>query len=261
MHAPLIKPNKFLGQVFLRSKKVVRDIIEAADIKDTDVILEVGPGTGVLTEELIKCADRVIAVEKDKKLFDLLAHKFSHSKNLLLLNQDILKFNPRLDIPVAGGYKIVANIPYYLTSKFLRNFLEGERQPRLMVLLVQKEVGERILARDNKESLLSISIKVYGRPKIIKQVPAGNFYPKPGVDSVILRIDNISKKFFRGIKEAGFFAFVRQGFSHKRKMLKSNLKIRDERIFKKCGLGPKIRAEDLSPAMWKCLYKNIDKLV
>ncbi|MBI4692057.1 MAG: ribosomal RNA small subunit methyltransferase A [Candidatus Terrybacteria bacterium] len=254
-----MKPIKFLGQNFLKSKKIVNEIIKAADLKPDDVILEVGPGKGILTEALLEKVPqgKVIAVEKDKRLVELLAQKFRHSKNLFLVYQDILKIdicklieNCKLKIE---NYKVVANIPYYITSRFLRIFLQSNFQPTKMVLMIQKEVAERIMAKNKKESILSISVKAYGQPKIIKKVPARYFSPQPKVDSAILLIDNISKDFFRDIDEQKFFEIVKKGFSQKRKLLKNNLKMLDIGGLTRCGVGEKVRAEDLSLENWKCL--------
>ncbi len=257
-----------LGQNFLTSTNIAKDIVKASDIKDGDVVLEVGPGKGILTEELIKQAAKVVAIEKDPALVDFLKEKFAdtyldsarQAKNLEIIHDDILKIdywklieNYKLEI---GNFKIVANLPYYITSRFLRQSLSTEKQPKMMVLMIQKEVGERILAKDKKESVLSISVKAYGDPKIIKNVPAKHFIPKPKVDSVVIKIDNISKDFFKEINEKEFFKMVKTGFSQKRKMLKNNLKISGE-LLQKCGLDEKIRAQNLSLEDWKYLYHQI----
>ena len=276
-----MRPNKFLGQNFLSSKKIVEEIIHAADIRPNDVVLEVGPGKGILTEALLGARAKVVAVEKDKRLFDYLKEKFANVKNLEIIHADILKFNfTRYSLPVTR-YKIVANIPYYITSRFLRTFLQSDFQPSKMVLMVQKEVAKRIVSP--KESILSISIKTYGQPKIIRTVPAQYFSPKPKVDSAILLVDKISKEFFRdaakltslitgtkgndteaklrGSLEAKFFGLVKKGFSSKRKMLKNNLGLSNTECLTKCGISEKARAEDLSPKNWECLYKNLYNLI
>jgi len=247
--------KKSLGQNFLKNKNIAERIVEAADIKKSDVILEVGPGKGVLTNFLIQKSNHVIAVEKDKNLIDFLMDKFKDNRNLKIVHDDILKFKPQNFSLKHREYKIVANIPYYITSRFLRQFLESKYQPSLMVLMIQKEVAERIIARNKKESLLSVSVKVYGKPKIIIKVPAGNFTPKPKVDSAVIKIENISKDFFarNKINEKQFFQLLKQGFGHKRKMLKNNLGIKSE-ILQKCKIPPLARAEELSLEDWKCLF-------
>lgn len=283
-----MKQKKFLGQNFLNSKKIIADIIKVADLKPDDVVLEVGPGKGILTEALLEAVPRgkVIAVEKDRRLIEYLKTKFESvakfcyrrkMQHLFLVDGDILKFNPSGYSLVATGYKIVANIPYYITSHFLRKFLESDYPPSRMVLMVQKEVAERVIAQDKKESILSISVKAYGNPKIIKKVPARYFSPAPKVDSAILLIDDISKDFFDKIiaeksaflktdikgnltkaellslAEKKFFTLVKQGFSQKRKMLKNNLKMLDTRCLTKCGVKENARAEDLTLENWRCL--------
>ncbi|MFA4890165.1 MAG: 16S rRNA (adenine(1518)-N(6)/adenine(1519)-N(6))-dimethyltransferase RsmA [Candidatus Paceibacterota bacterium] len=275
-----MKPNKFLGQNFLNSKKIIADIMKTADLKPDDIILEVGPGKGILTEALLKAVPRgrVIAIEKDERLADYLNEKFKSIpkssdrrkvgySNLEIINGDILKFTDYSMLTT--DYKIVANIPYYITSHFLRKFLEGDpstslgaKQPSRMVLMVQKEVAERMVARSTslragKESILSISVKAYGEPKIIKKVPARYFSPAPKVDSAILLVNNISKNFFKDIDEKFFFNLVKQGFSQKRKMLKNNLKMLNTECSTKCGIKENARAEELGLENWKCLVKLV----
>lgn len=184
----------YLGQHFLTNKKIIEDIVSAAQISKQNTILEVGPGRGVLTEALSIKAKKIIAVEKDKNLVQFLKERFKSKKNINIVEGDILKI--RLDSGHSGAnlghlgrYKIVANIPYYITSRFLRLFLSQARlRPSLMVLMVQREVAERIVAKDKKESLLSLSVKAYGKPEIIKIVRKGNFSPPPKVDSAIIKI-------------------------------------------------------------------------
>jgi 16S rRNA (adenine1518-N6/adenine1519-N6)-dimethyltransferase len=252
-----IKSKKYLGQNFLRNHNIARKMTEAADIGKNDIVLEVGPGRGILTNILIQKARRVIAIEKDKELADFLMDKLKDNKNLKIVHYDILKFNPKKFSLKSYKYKIVANIPYYITSRFLRRFLTSNYQPSLMALMVQKEVAERIMARDNKETLLSISVKAYGRPKIIVKVSAKNFSPAPKVDSAVILIDKISKDFFKksGIEEKHFFGLLRLGFGHKRKLLKNNLKISPE-ILQKCEIPALSRAEELSLNDWKCLVRH-----
>jgi 16S rRNA (adenine1518-N6/adenine1519-N6)-dimethyltransferase len=171
-----------------------------------------------------------------------------------LINGDIL--DSKFEIP-DSPYKLVANIPYYITGQIIRKFLTTQNQPQKMALLVQKEVAERIIARDKKESLLSISVKAYGTPFFIKTVKAGAFTPVPKVDSAILLVDGISRDFFKGISEERFFEILHAGFAHKRKQLSGNLKaVFGDSLQKKladCDISPKARAEDLSLSEWKSL--------
>jgi len=249
-----------LGQHFLKSEGIVNQIIKASELTKKDVVLEIGPGRGVLTKELIKKTEKVVAIEKDKKLFDFLQEKFKDTKNLELVHGDILKIehwklieNYKLKIE---NFKVVANIPYYITSRFLRNFLESEKQPNLIVLMIQKEVAERIVAQPPHMSKLSVSVQAYGKPKIIEKVPKKYFSPRPKIDSAIIKIEKISKEFFSKDKldEQKFFEMLQKGFSHKRKMLKNNLKISED-ILNQCDLSEKIRAQELSLKDWICLYR------
>ena len=270
-----MKPKKSLGQNFLNSGKIASEIVKAANVGAEDVVLEVGPGKGVLTEILLNKAKKVIAVEKDDRLFEYLKEKFSDRENLVLIHDDILDFSfekhgLEIACPAKDDYKIVANIPYYITGHFFKRFLSGDKQPSLITIMIQKEVAERILGEKKKgkdglkESILSISVKVYGEPKIVKYVSAKNFTPQPKVDSAVLLIDKISKDFFKdcgGLSveecEKNFFQLLKTGFSRKRKMLKSNIdEMLEENVletFKNCKIEEKIRAQDLTKEQWGCL--------
>ncbi|MEX2014094.1 MAG: 16S rRNA (adenine(1518)-N(6)/adenine(1519)-N(6))-dimethyltransferase RsmA, partial [Parcubacteria group bacterium] len=200
--------KKSLGQHFLKSEKALRTIIETGQIMAGETVVEIGPGTGALTERLLEAGAKVIAVEKDDKLFILLEQKFEKeigSGRLKLVHDDILNFEPRNCKLEAKSYKLIANIPYNITGAVFKKFLEAEPQPEKMVLLVQKEVAKRIIANDNKESILSISVKAYGLPTYVETVKAGSFAPMPNVDSAIISINNISKKFFTHFSEKDFF--------------------------------------------------------
>jgi 16S rRNA (adenine1518-N6/adenine1519-N6)-dimethyltransferase len=258
--------KKSLGQNFLRSERALTAIRDAADPKGDDIILEIGPGEGVLTEILLNYAGKVIAVEKDDELYEFLATHFEseiESKKLDLVHDDILNFDPdTLSFYKDLTYKLVANIPYNITGAIFKKFLSAKTQPELMVLLVQREVAERIVARDKKESILSISIKCYGKPKYVETVRAGSFVPAPKVDSAILLIEDISKDFFKDFTESEFFEMVRAGFSSKRKKLSSNLagiypKDKVENAFVSLGLDTNTRAEDIDIDMWQKLGKSL----
>ncbi len=237
-------------------------ILDAGDPNPLDLILEIGPGGGVLTEELLKLAGKVIAVEKDDSLYRLLKEKFATEikrGRLDLIHQDILNFDPNvLKFYKDLTYKIIANIPYNLTGAILKKFLGANYQPETVVLLVQKEVAWRIVARDGKESILSISVKAYGTPKYVETVRAGSFAPMPKVDAAIIAIENISKNFFTDFSEKFFFEVVRAGFSSKRKKLSSNLsaifaKEKVQTAFQKLNLDDNLRAEDLDIETWNKL--------
>ncbi len=267
-----MRAKKYLGQYFLKNKNIARKIVEAANLNKNDVVLEVGPGKGVLTKLLLQKAGRVIAVEKDRNLADFLMDNIKDN-NLSVICGDILKFTWKRSFQVETPflYKIVANIPYYITSHFLRKFLQSDFQPTLMVLMLQKEVAERIVAksagRRSKESILSISVKAYCKPKIIAKVAAKNFSPSPKVDSAVVAFENISKDFFNPlaggnkINEKKFFQLVKLGFSHKRKLLKNNLAplLLDTEYLTKAGIGEKARAEDLTLENWAFLARNLEK--
>ena len=258
-----MKAKKSLGQNFLKSALALKKIVEAGEISDKDTILEIGSGKGVLTEKLLEKSGCVIAVEKDHELFDFLQNKFINqikSGTLVLVHDDILKFNVD-KISQNLKYKIIANIPYNITGAILKKFLTEKNQPERMILMVQNEVAKRIVARDGKESILSISVKAYGTPEMILKVPARYFSPAPNVDSAIIAIKNISRKIFVGnkIDEEQFWKIIRAGFAHKRKKLSSNLKglsfFVEGQSF--AGLG-NARAEELSLTDWIKLVKDID---
>ena len=217
MHA-----KKSLGQHFLQSKDIAKTLCRAGEIKKDELVVEIGPGRGILTDALLEEGACVEAVEKDHELTTHLREIFEREvekKNLRVVEADILHFKPP-----AKPYKLIANIPYYITGEILRKFLSTEHQPTLMVLMVQKEVAERIV-KDEKGSLLSTSVKVYGTPSIVRTVKPGSFNPPPKIESAILRISNISKSFFMNqkIDEREFFELLRLGFGQKRKQLSSNL--------------------------------------
>ncbi len=276
------QPKKSLGQHFLTSKSVLGKIIDAGDPSGDDIIIEVGPGKGILTESLLIFAGKVIAIEKDRMLVTQLREKFSKAiteNRLDLIEGDILDFDPSVMefYKRELEYKVIANIPYYITNAIIRLFLESTAQPSTMVLLIQKEVAERIVARNKKESLLSIAVKAYGTPKIVAKVPAGAFNPPPKVDSAILVIEDISKKHFqnkdgtrktpdsaKNIDEKTFFAVVRAGFAHKRKKLAGNLTIlykkdKIKEVFEQLGMTINTRAEDITMNGWLKLVEELEK--
>jgi 16S rRNA (adenine1518-N6/adenine1519-N6)-dimethyltransferase len=252
------KAKKSLGQNFLKSEPALRKIIEAGEIKDTDTVLEIGPGKGALTKKLLEKAGTVVAVEKDYALAALLREKFAEQLKegkFVLIEEDILNFDPSSLCQDGQTYKIIANIPYNITGAILKKFLTAEHQPERMVLMVQHEVAKRIVARDGKESVLSISVKAYGEPKVIMKVPARYFSPAPKVDSAVILITDISRKTFinSGISEENFWETVKAGFAHKRKKLSGNLKglINPEKS-NILAAGNK-RAENLSLGDWIAL--------
>jgi 16S rRNA (adenine1518-N6/adenine1519-N6)-dimethyltransferase len=253
----MIYAKKSLGQHFLKSERALNAIVESAEIEAGETVLEIGPGEGVLTKRLLEAGAKVVAVEKDDQLSEMLGEKFG--EQIELIHGDILE-----TAPPAGKYKLVANIPYNITGAILEKFLSAENQPEMMVLLVQKEVAQRIVARDNKESILSISVKTYGIPHYVETVLAGSFAPAPKVDSAIIKIEDISKDFFANFKEKSFFTMLQAGFQSKRKKLSSNLsKIYPKEAvlnaFQELNLDENVRAEDVSLENWQNLAENLLK--
>lgn len=261
-----VKPNKILGQNFLIDKKVLKGVVDAGNLSPKDTILEIGPGTGILTQELAQKAKKVIAVEKDSQMVEILEEKFQESKNVKIIKGDILKMvsDPRL---LTSDYKIVANIPYYLTSALIRNFLESRKQPKLMVLMLQKEVAERIVAKPPDMSLLAVSVQFYADAKIVGYVPRGSFWPVPKVDSAIIKIEPRIYTDRKRINTDTFFKIVKAGFLQPRKQLLNNLtkglRADKEKIkswLLKNKIEPTRRAETLSIQDWINLYNNFQHL-
>jgi len=262
-----IRPSKRLGQNFLIDERVLRKIIEAAELSKNDTVLEIGPGIGNLTLELAKRVKRVIAVEKDLKMIEILngVLKRRNVKNVKILKGNILKMNlPKLQTAVSflgRKYKLVANIPYYLTSRLIRKFLEMENKPKLIVLMVQKEVAERICANPPNMSLLAVSVQFYSGPKIISFVSKNSFWPQPKVDSAIIRLKVKGERL--KINANLFFKIVRAGFSQPRKQLINNLskklgidKIKVREWLLKNNIQPSQRAETLTIEDWLKLTEN-----
>ncbi|MEI7689325.1 MAG: 16S rRNA (adenine(1518)-N(6)/adenine(1519)-N(6))-dimethyltransferase RsmA [Candidatus Nomurabacteria bacterium] len=252
--------KKSMGQNFLKSAEALRKMCEAGEVNDKDIIVEIGPGKGALTEKLLEKAKKVVAVEKDRDLIDILSQKFVEEiKNgkFLLLNDNILYFEPSKYDLKEGEYKIIANIPYNITGAIIKRFLSEVTKPSIMTLLVQKEVAERIVARDNKESILSLSVKAYGTPKYIMKVHKRFFSPAPKVDSAIISINNISNSYLKDKnKEDSFFRIIKTAFAHKRKVLRKNLEeiekdsIRIDEMMEKLDINPKARAENIKFNKW-----------
>ena len=260
-----VHAKKSLGQNFLKSKTALLAMIKAGEITSSDNVLEIGPGQGALTEKVLETGAKVIAVEKDDRLIDLLSEKFAleiGKGQFTLIHGDILELNLNSMGFKTVDYKLIANIPYYITGLIFRKFLSGDVQPSKLVIMVQKEIADRIIARDDKESLLSLSVKAYGTAKKIMKVNKENFSPKPKVDSAILLVDSISKNFFKEINEEKFFEIIKIGFAHKRKMLIANLREKFgqndlQKIFQALKIPEKARSEDLKLEDWKKLIQHI----
>ena len=245
-----VKPNKRLGQNFLISEQTRTKLVEAADIKKDDLIIEAGAGIGTITTELAARAKRVIAVEKDRALVPILEETTKDFKNIEIIVDDILKIEN-----LEGDWKLIGNIPYYLTAPLIRKFLESANPPRSITLMVQKEMAQRICASPPDMSILAVSVQVYSTPKIISFVPRSSFWPEPEVDSAILAITPApadSKTDFRK-----FFETVKAGFQSPRKQLINNLsaglkmnRTETEQWLRSCDVDPKRRAETLEVKEW-----------
>lgn len=263
-----LTPNKIRGQNFLISDKVLASIVSAAQIKKDDLILEVGPGLGALTQELMKYGDRVVAFEVDKNFNKALNKLKEVSNNLEIVWQDILSLTDKDWAKILfkykkDRYKIVANIPYYLTSKFIQKFILAEKKPESMVLMIQKEVAERIVAKDNKNSLLSLSVAFYAQSKIETVVTKDNFYPAPKVDSAVINIFDIHSWSYQQ-EEKKTWQLIKRGFASKRKKLVNNLstdtnldKEKILEVFSLLNLDKNVRAENLRSEDWLKLSQNL----
>lgn len=222
LYAHNMRPQKSFGQNFLVDRSVLQKIIEAAQIGPGDEILEVGAGTGVLTRELAKLARRVVAVELERDMLALLNETTRGYANVELVARNLLVLDPAEVFGVAP-YKLVANLPYYITAPTFRHFLESKNPPRLLVVMVQWEVAQRIVAAPGNLSLLGVSVQFYGRPQIVARVPADAFYPAPKVDSAILRVDVYPQVSLTPAERNRFFRIVQAGFSERRKQLHNSL--------------------------------------
>ncbi|MCB9815456.1 ribosomal RNA small subunit methyltransferase A [Candidatus Nomurabacteria bacterium] len=256
--------KKSLGQHFLNSDYVPKKMCDAGDIQKGDRVLEIGPGTGILTQELLERGAEVVAVEADGRAIASLRDSFPGAiarEQLTLHHHDARKLNPA-DFNLAKlDYKVVSNIPYYLSGLLFRSLLDTECQPSTLVFLIQKEVAERI-ARDKKESLLSLSIKVFGDPTYICTIKRGHFTPPPKIDSAIVAVNNIGRKKLTKISSEQFFTIIHLGFAQKRKQLLGNLSSEFPRpdletVFSSLNLPPNIRAEDIPLEKWLELTKNL----
>ncbi len=271
------QPNKLKGQNFCVNQLVIQKMVEIAQVSVRDTVLEVGPGFGFLTVELAQKAKKVIAVELDSKLVKVLKKLEKVHQNLEIVEGNILREtrNPLCETRVSRSafrvprYKIVANLPYSITSAFLKKFLTIESPPQSMTLLVQKEVAERICAKAGQMSLLAISVQLYGQPELIEVITRENFWPRPKVDSAILRINQIQPyPFLKQVSEKKFWQVVRSGFSAKRKQLHNNFKNslhlnskQVDDIFSQTGLNKRIRAQELTVNDWLKLAKSYQETI
>lgn len=256
--------KKSLGQHFLTSDVVPKWMCDAADLQLGETVLEIGPGTGVLTREILARGATVIALEADERALAVLRETFPEELaigTLVLQHTDVRE----LDLSALGladhGFKVIANIPYYLSGYLFRTLLESDCQPSAMVFLIQKEVAHRI-ARAEKGSLLALSVAAFGEPRYVRTVSRGHFNPPPNVDSAIIAVDCISRKRLAGVDPAFFFKVLHIGFGQKRKQLIGNLAKHFDRevlmhIFSTAGIRRDVRAEDLPLEIWLQLVTKL----
>jgi 16S rRNA (adenine1518-N6/adenine1519-N6)-dimethyltransferase len=253
------RPKKSLGQNFLMDANVVKKIVQTANVSKHDCIVEVGPGLGFLTKELAKTGAAITSVELDNLLIPLLSGELKNCSNVKIIHEDALKFSPP-----KTSYKVVANIPYYITSPLISHFLNAKNRPEKMVLLVQKEVAEKICAKEGNLNVLAIHVQIFGKPKIASKVSRGCFYPVPKVNSAILEIDMHEKPLVEDKNRKNFLKLVHAGFAHRRKTiinsLTGNLDISSKKIrdaLNNCEIALTVRAEKLTIDMWNCLTNKL----
>ncbi|MDD2522481.1 MAG: 16S rRNA (adenine(1518)-N(6)/adenine(1519)-N(6))-dimethyltransferase RsmA [Anaerolineaceae bacterium] len=254
-----IKPKKSLGQNFLVEPSGLNKVIEAAELTADDDVLEIGAGLGSLTFLLAQTARQVVAVEIDRGMMAPLREALAKFENVRIVEGDILALKPD-ELMQQQDYVVVANIPYYISSAIIRHLMEAQHKPKRVVLTVQKEVAERVLARDGKMSLLSLSVQVFGEVSIAGVIPAGSFLPAPDVDSAVLRIDLYPEPLVSLDKQETFFKLAHAGFGQKRKTLRNSLSAglalsvaEVEKLLSENGINPQRRAETLSILEWKKL--------
>ena len=268
-----LRPKKGLGQSFLVDEGALRRIVEAAELGPHDVVLEVGPGLGGLTRLLAERAGRVVAVELDRRLVDVLRQTLSDLPNVEIVHGDILALDPAdlvgrwLSLP-GWRYKVVANLPYYITSAVLRHLLTAEVKPKLMVVTVQREVAQRLVAGPGQMSLLAVSVQFYGRPRIVARLKAGAFYPSPQVDSAVVRVDLHERPPVDVDDVDRFFEVVRAGFAQRRKQLRNalsqGLSLPVEGVteaLRRAGVDERRRAQALSLEEWGRVYRELSEQV
>lgn len=263
-----LRPKKGLGQNFLLDESALAKIVATADLSPDDVVVEVGAGVGNLTRLLAEQAGRVVAVELDGALVELLHDQLADQPHVEIVHGDILQVpgSPLPRLPNLG-YKVVGNLPYYITSAVLRHFLEDPPRPRLLVVTVQREVAERIVAGPGDLSVLAVSVQFYGQPRIVARIPAGAFYPPPQVDSAVLRVDVGAQPAValpEGVSERDYFRVVKAGFGQRRKTLRNSLSgglalppDRVEEALRQAGVDPRRRAQTISMAEWAAVTGSL----
>ncbi|HLV43364.1 MAG TPA: 16S rRNA (adenine(1518)-N(6)/adenine(1519)-N(6))-dimethyltransferase RsmA [Aggregatilineales bacterium] len=258
-----IQPKKSLGQNFMVEPNALRRMAEAAQVGPDDAVLEIGAGLGALTDVLAEQARRVVAIEVDDRFVPFLRSRYTRLPHVEIVRADILDADPaELMGEDAGQYKVVANVPYYITSAILRHLLESGAPPSLIVMTVQREVAERIIAQPGSMSLLAVSVQYYGKPSLVTRLSAANFYPRPDVESAIVRVEPHKAGPPLPPEEAEpFFRVVRAGFSQPRKQIKNSLAAglhtdpaRATAWLEAAGIDPRRRPETLSLDEWLAIY-------
>ena len=254
-------PKKSLGQHFLINKGVLNKIIDAANIQTTDTIVEIGPGTGLLTELILSKCDNVVLVELDSDLVNDLRQKFQGYSNLRIIHADARTWTSDLE---DRSYKVIGNLPYYAANPIMRNLLENNKPPSHMYLTLQKEVADSIVAVKGKMRILSVAVQAYSKPKVLGQIRPGSFFPPPKVMSSIVEINVLDEPVFDTEYADAFFEIVRAGFGSRRKQLKNSLARyvglagQDlSLVFKEAGIDPETRAQDLDIHDWVRLHTVI----
>ena len=257
------RPKKSLGQHFLVDRRVLSRIVAAAELSEGDTVVEVGPGRGLLTDQLAARAGRVAAVELDGELAAALEARYQDLPHVSVVSADARDIDIESLVGPGASYKLVANLPYYAASIIVRRFLESEHSPDIMVFMVQREVAERMTAAPGHMSLLSVGVQLYGEPRVVCQVPPGAFRPRPKVSSTVVRIDVRPRPVLELRSEAGFFEVVRGGFSAPRKQLRNTLKQglalepgRSDEILSAAGIDPTRRPRTLSLEEWGRVYEE-----
>lgn len=262
------KHKKSLGQNFLKTESILDLIVSSGEIKPGDFLLEIGPGEGALTVKILNALENIennsknkmLTIEKDYRLIPILKKRFEkdiEEGKLEVLEKDILKFDPDT---IKTSYKLIANIPYYITGAIIEKFLSAKNKPEIIIVMVQREVAERVTSKENKESILSLATKFYGESEIVKIVKPGNFNPPPKVDSAILKI-KVSKDRIDQLRKESvdfekiYLEIIKSGLAHKRKVLISNLKAYDKnfdwkKVFEDLNINEKVRGEDLKFEIW-----------
>jgi 16S rRNA (adenine1518-N6/adenine1519-N6)-dimethyltransferase len=265
-----LRPSKGLGQNFLVNPAILEKIVAAAELTPDDTVLEIGAGLGTLTEHLARAAGRVVAVELDERLIPVLRDTLSGFDNVTLVQGDILELDPaalvRANQPTSQltSYKVVANLPYYITSAALRHLLEARVRPQCMVVTVQREVAERIVAGPGEMSLLAVSVQFYGRPEVLFRIKPGSFYPSPEVESAVVRVDVHAAPLMPVEDMDAFFRVVKAGFAQRRKQLRNalagGLHLPQQEVdagLRAAGVDPRRRAQALNLEEWARITRSL----